>query len=156
MAKAEWLPGTGGSNPRFVVTSLDRQTIAKQALYEELYCARGDMENRIKEQQLWLFADRTSAATMRANQLRMYFSAFAGILMTILRRVGLNGTELAEARFDTIRARLIKLAARITVSVRRVRFSFSSVYPLQELFAQALTALRAAPVRVAPVRVAPG
>ena len=156
VAKAEWLPGTGGSNPRFVVTSLDRQTIAKQALYEELYCARGDMENRIKEQQLWLFADRTSAATMRANQLRVYFSAFAGILMTILRRAGLHGTELAEARFDTIRARLIKLAARITVSVRRVRFSFSSVYPLQELFAQALTALRAAPVRVAPARGAPG
>ena len=103
VAKAEWLPGAAGGNPRFVVTSLDRQTIAKQALYEELYCARGDMENRIKEQQLWLFADRTSAATMRANQLRVYFSAFAGILMTILRRVGLNGTELAKARFDTIR-----------------------------------------------------
>ena len=95
MAKAEWLAGARGGNPRFVVTSLDRQTIAKQALYEELYCARGDMENRIKEQQLWLFADRTSAATMRANQLRLYFSAFAGILMTILRRAGLKGTALA-------------------------------------------------------------
>ncbi len=156
VAKAEWLPGTGGGNPRFVVTSLDRQTIAKQALYEELYCARGDMENRIKEQQLWLFADRTSTATMRANQIRLYFSAFAGILLTILRRVGLQGTELANARFDTIRARLIKLAGRIKVSVRRVRISLSSVYPLQELFAQALTALRAAPVCVAPVRDAPG
>ena len=151
VGKAEWLPGAGGGNPRFVVTNLDRQTIAKQALYEELYCARGDMENRIKEQQLWLFADRTSTATMRANQLRLYFSAFAGILLTILRRAGLQGTELATARFDTIRARLIKLAGRIKVSVRRVRISLSSVYPLQELFAQALTALRAAPVWVAPV-----
>ena len=128
-----------------MVTSLDRQTIAKQAFYEELYCARGDMENRIKEQQLWLFADRTSTATMRANQLRLYFSAFAGILLTILRRAGLQGTELANARFDTIRARLIKLAGRIKVSVRRIRISLSSVYPLQELFAQALSALRAAP-----------
>ena len=123
VAKAEWLPGAGGGNPRFVVTSLDRHTIAKQVLYEQLYCARGDMENRIKEQQLWLFADRTSAATMRANQLRLYFSAFAGILMTILRRAGLQGTALADARFDTIRSRLIKLAGRITVSVRRVRRS---------------------------------
>ena len=108
VAKAEWLAGARGGNPRFVVTSLDRQTIAKQALYEELYCARGDMENRIKEQQLWLFADRTSAATMRANQVRLYFSAFAGILLTILRRAGLQGTVLANARFDTIRSRLIK------------------------------------------------
>ncbi len=140
VAKAEWLPGAGGGNPRFVVTSLERQTIAKQALYEELYCARGDMENRIKEQQLWLFADRTSTATMRANQLRLYFSAFAGVLLTILRRAGLQGTELANARFDTIRARLIKLAGRIKVSVRRIRLSLSSVYPLQELFTQALTA----------------
>ena len=156
VAKAEWLAGARGGNPRFVVTSLDRQTIAKQALYEELYCARGDMENRIKEQQLWLFADRTSAATMRANQLRLYFSAFAGILMTILRRAGLKGTALAAARFDTIRSRLIKLAGRIKVSVRRVRISFSSVYPLQHLFAQALTALRAAPVWGAPARAAPG
>ena len=114
------------------------------------------MENRIKEQQLWLFADRTSTATMRANQLRLYFSAFAGVLLTILRRAGLQGTELANARFDTIRARLIKLAGRITVTVRRVRIALSSVYPLQDLFAQALTALRAAPVCVAPVRVAPG
>ena len=111
-------------------TSLVRQTIAKQALYAVR--ARGDMENRIKEQQLWLFADRTSTATMRANQVRVYFSAFAGILMTILRRAGLQGTELATARFDTIRARLIKLAGRIKVSVRRVRIS-SSVYPLQEV-----------------------
>ena len=144
VAKAEWLAGARGGNPRFVVTNLERQRIAKQALYEELYCGRGDMENRIKEQ-LWLFADRTSAATMRANQLRLYFSAFAGILLTILRRAGLQGMALANARFDTIRSRLIKLAGRITVSLRRVRISFSSVYPLQELFAQAPAALRAAP-----------
>ena len=105
---------------------------------------------------LWLFADLTSAATMRANQLRLILLRFAGILLTILRRAGLQGTALADARFDTIRSRLVKLAGRIKVSVRRVRISLSSVYPLQELFAQALTALRAAPECVAPARVAPG
>ena len=92
---------------------------------------------------------------MRANQLRLYFSAFAGILLTILRSAGLQGTALANARFDTIRSRLIKLAGRITVSLRRVRISFSSVYPLQELFAQALAALRATPVRASRPRIAP-
>ena len=108
------------------------------------------MENRVKDQQLWLFADRTSSATMRANQLRLYFSAFAGILVTILRRVGLQGTDLATARVDTIRSRLLKLAGRIRVTVRRVWLSFASVFPLQDVFAQALANLRAAPARAPP------
>ena len=89
VGKAEWLPGQRGANPRFVVTSLSREAVAGRQLYEELYCARGEMENRIKEQQLDLFADRTSTATMRANQLRMYFSVFAGTLLLIMRRYGL-------------------------------------------------------------------
>ncbi len=151
VAKAEWLPGQRGDNPRFVVTSLPKDRADARALYEDLYCGRGDMENRIKDQQLWLFADRTSSATMRANQLRLYFSAFAGILVTILRRVGLQGTDLATARVDTIRSRLLKLAGRIRVTVRRVWLSFASVFPLQDVFAQALANLRAAPARAPPV-----
>ena len=91
VGKAEWLPGLRGDNPRFVVTSLPPDQVGAQALYEDLYCGRGEMENRIKEQQLWLFADRTSTATMRANQLRLTFATFAGVLMTLLRRVGLQG-----------------------------------------------------------------
>ena len=150
IGKAEWLPGLRGANPRFVVTNIPRRTLGAQALYEDLYCARGDMENRIKEQQLWRFADRTSSATMRANQLRLTFSAFAGALLTLLRQVGLQGTALARARADTIRARLLKVAARITVTVRRIRVAFPSVYPLQELFAHVLAALRAPPVRAGP------
>ena len=131
VAKAEWLPGQRGDNPRFVVTGLPKNRVDARDLYENLYCARGDMENRIKEQQLWLFADRTSSATMRANQLRLYFSTFAGILMTILRRVGLKGTDLSKARFDTIRSRLLKLAgahrgdgacsARVTIRPTRTQ-----------------------------------
>ena len=158
VAKAEWLPGQRGDNPRFVVTSLPKNRVDARDLYENLYCARGDMENRIKEQQLWLFADRTSSATMRANQLRLYFSTFAGILMTILRRVGLKGTDLSKARFDTIRSRLLKLAGRIGVTVRRVWLSFTSVFPLQDVFEQALANLRtvSATLRTVPVRAPPG
>ena len=123
VAKAEWLPGTGGGNPRFVVTSLDRQTIAKQAL-------RPSTKSCTAPVVTWRSASRSSNCGCSptvprrrrcANQLRLYFSAFAGILLTILRRAGLQGTELANARFDTIRARLIKLAGRIKVSVRRLR-----------------------------------
>ncbi len=150
VGKAEWLPGLRGANPRFVVTNIPRRTLGAQALYEDLYCARGDMENRIREQQLWRFADRTSSATMRANQLRLTFSAFAGALFTLLRQVGLQGTAPARARADTIRARLLKVAARITVTVRRIRVAFPSGYPLQELFAHVLAALRAPPVRAGP------
>jgi hypothetical protein len=129
IAKAEHLER--GANPRFIVTTLDENA---RALYEDLYCARGDMENRIKEQQLALFADRTSAATLRANQLRLWFSSVAYTLMAALRRLALAGTELAHAQCDTIRCRLLKIGARITVSVRRVWVSLSQSCPATELF----------------------
>jgi len=146
VAKAEYLPGK--ANPRFVVTSLPAARWAAAALYEELYCARGDMENRIKEQQLGLFADRTSTATMRANQLRLWFSSVAYVLVETVRRVGLAGTALARAQVGTIRTRLLKLGALVTVSVRRVVIALSSVFPLQRLFVQALANLqRAYPLR---------
>ena len=140
VAKAEHLPGK--ANPRFVVTSLPVERWAAAALYEDLYCARGDMENRIKEQQLGLFADRTSTATMRANQLRLWFSSVAYVLVESLRRVGLADTGLARAQVGTIRTRLLKLGALVTVSVRRVVIALSSVFPLQRLFAQALANLQ--------------
>jgi len=105
-----------------------------QTLYEEQYCARGDMENRIKEQQLYLFADRTSAATMRANQLRLWFSSTAYTLLNALRRLGLKGTKLAKAQCDTIRLKLLKIGAQIKVTVRKVWVSLSESYPYQQLF----------------------
>jgi hypothetical protein len=135
VAKAEHT--TEGSNPRFVVTSLPsrgRHSYGTRALYEDLYCARGEMENRIKEQTLYLFADRTSAETMRANQIRLWFSSLAYTLMAGLRREGLAGTSLARARADTIRLKLLKVGAAVRVSVRRVLVSISSSYPLQDLF----------------------
>ena len=147
VGKAEWLRG---ENPRFVVTNLPPDQVGAQALYEAVYCGRGEMENRIKEAQLWLFADQTSTATMRANQLRLTFAIFAGVLITLLRRVGLQGTTLARAQADTIRTRILKIGARITVSRRRIRIAFASVYPLQQLFAHVLAALRAPPARASP------
>ncbi len=150
VGKAEWLPGLRGDNPRFVVTNLPADQVGAQALYEAVYCGRGDMENRIKEAQLWLFADRTSSHTMRANQLRLTFATFAGVLITLLRRAGLAGTALARAQADTIRTRLLKISARITVSRRRICIAFASVYPLQRLFAHVLAALRAPPTRASP------
>jgi hypothetical protein len=140
VGKAEQLPGK--SNPRFVVTSLKPSDYDTRELYEQLYCARGDMENRIKEQQLALFADRTSCHTMRANQLRLWFSTFAYLLIAELRRLGLRATALAHAQADTIRTRLLKIGAVITVSVRRVVVSLSSVFPLKDLFAHALGLVR--------------
>ncbi len=139
-----------GANPRFIVTSLPKDRFTARDLYEKLYCARGDMENRIKEQQLELFADRTSTATMRANQLRLYLSAFAGALLRTIRAIGLAGTDMARAQCGTIRTRLLKVACRVTVSVRRIRLSLSSVFPLQDLFAGAVAALRAAPLAQVP------
>ena len=112
-----------------------------QALYEELYCARGDMENRIKEQ-LLLFAERVSTATMRANQLRLYFSTLAYALVSGLRRLGLQATALATAQVDTIRLRLLKIGARVRITVRRVWIAMASSYPWQELFAQVWRQLR--------------
>lgn len=138
VGKAEFLEK--GANPRFVVTSLLGPH--PQALYEDIYCARGEMENRIKEQQLDLFADRTSAATMRSNQLRLYFSSLAYVLLHHVRRVGLRGTELARAQCGTIRLKLLKIGALVSISVRRVRFRMASGYPYAELFLQVLANLR--------------
>lgn len=132
VGKAEWLPG--GRNPRFVVTTLSRDTYLAQALYEDLYCARGNMENRIKEQQLGLFADRTSTETMRANQLRLWLSSVAYVLMNDLRRLGLKGTALAAAQVSTIRTKLFKLGALVRVTVRKIWIHFSSAFPYQDLF----------------------
>ena len=139
VAKAEHIEGK--SNPRFVVTSLGAEELAAQTLYEDLYCARGDMENRIKEQ-FWLFADRVSAETMRANQHRLYLSAMAYILVNGLRRIGLQGTELATAQVSTIRLKLLKIGAQIRVTVRRVWISLSSSFPLQREFATIYSNLR--------------
>jgi hypothetical protein len=136
VGKAEYLPQ--GPNPRFVVTSLSKEEFAAQALYEQLYCARGDMENRIKEQQLDLFADRTSTATLRANQLRLWFSSMAYVLLSELRRVGLKGTELATAQCSTIRLKLLKIGALISVSARRIYVRMASGYPYADLLARVL------------------
>jgi hypothetical protein len=140
VAKAEHLEK--GANPRFVVTSLTSAQWAAQALYEELYCARGDMENRIKEQQLDLFADRTSTAKLWSNQIRLYFSSFAYVLLQALRRLGLRGTEMAHAQCGTIRLHLLKIGALLTVSVRRIRVALASGYPYATLFQQVYTQLR--------------
>ena len=134
VAKAEWLGDK--SNPRFVVTSFCEEAHPAQALYEKLYCARGDMENRIKEQQLDLFADRTSAHTMRANQLRLWFASVAYVLLNLLRHFGLKGTELERAQAGTLRLKLLKVAALVRVSVRRVALSLSAAAPVKALFAR--------------------
>jgi hypothetical protein len=139
VAKAEHLDGK--ENPRYVATSLPCAQWPVEQLYEQQYCGRGDMENRIKEQ-FHLFADRASAETMRANQLRMYLSAAAYVLVSGLRRLGLKATELAAAQAATIREKLFKIGARVTVSVRRVWLSMASSYPYQRLFQQVWTNLR--------------
>jgi hypothetical protein len=139
VAKAEHIDGK--ENPRFVVTSLSREEWQAQALYEELYCERGDMENRIKEQ-FSLFADRVSAETMRANQMRLYLSTAAYILVSGLRRLGLRGTELAQAQVSSIRTKLLKIGAQIRVTVRKVWVSMASSYPWQGLYQQVWTNLR--------------
>jgi hypothetical protein len=132
VAKAEHLGDK--SNPRFVVTSFSPEQWEARALYEDLYCARGDMENRIKEQQLDMFADRTSAHTMRANQLRLWFASVAYMLVNLLRHFGLRGTELEHAQAGTIRLKLLKLGALVRVSVRRVVLSLSAAAPVREVF----------------------
>ena len=141
IAKAEW---TGGSaNPRFVVTSLNAEE-APQRLYEEIYCARGDMENRIKECQLDLLADRTSAATMRANQLRLWFASMAYALICALRRIALQQTQFAKATCGTIRLKLLKIGALVKISVRRIHVAIASACPYQQEFALAHALLRRA------------
>jgi hypothetical protein len=138
VAKAEHIAGK--SNPRFIVTSL-AEAWEKRALYEQTYCARGDMENRIKEQFV-LFADRVSASTMRANQLRVYFSVIAYTLMNGFRRLGLRATALAAAQVGTIRLKLLKIGALVRVTVRKVWIRMATSYPAQALFAQVLQQLR--------------
>lgn len=141
IAKAEHL--RKGENPRFVVTSLSAEEISPQELYQELYCARGEMENRIKEQQLDLFADRTSTAEFRANQIRLYFSTVAYLLLHLLRRFGLEGTQLEKAQCGTIRLKLLKIGAQVRVTVRKVWVSMASGYPYMDLFAEIFRRLRA-------------
>jgi hypothetical protein len=148
IGKAEYLPGK--ANPRFVVTNLSPREAGAKRLYERLYCARGDMENRIKEQQLGLFADRTSTATLRANQLRLYFSSFAYVLLHGLRRLGLAGTAHAKAQSTTIRLKLLKIGARIRITVRKVWLSFSEAYPYAADIAQILANLQRHPVWIPP------
>ena len=135
VAKAEWT--AGAANPRFVVTSLSAEDAAPQPLYEEIYCARGDMENRIKECQLDLFADRTSAATMRANQLRLWFASMAYVLLCALRRLALQPTQFAKATCGTIRLKLLKIGALVRTSVRRITFAMATGCPYQRDFALA-------------------
>ncbi len=142
IGKAEWTKGE--ANPRFIVTSLTRKAVEGRALYEDIYCARGEMENRIKECQADLFADRTPTATMRANQLRLWFASFAYVLMCALRRLALVSTELAQATCGSIRLKLLKIGAQITISVRRVKIALASSYHLQALFALAHGRLRRA------------
>jgi hypothetical protein len=140
IGKAEYLEQ--GANPRFVVTSLSTADGGAREIYEVQYCARGEMENRIKEQQLDMFADRTSTATLKANQLRLWLSAIAYSLMNDLRVLALKGTHLAQATCGTIRTRLLKIGALMRVSVRRVLIHLASSCPSQEVFAQALMNLR--------------
>jgi hypothetical protein len=128
-----------------VVTSLSTDEFDARTVYEDEYCARGDMENRIKEQQLMLFADRTSCHSMRANQLRLAFSTVAYVVLRALREFGLEGTPLAQAQVDTIRWKLLKIGAVVRVTVRKVWVALSEAYPWQDLFAhivQRLTAWR--------------
>jgi Transposase DDE domain group 1 len=139
VAKAEYLEK--GENPRFLVTSLSAKEWETSGLYEKLYCARGEMENRIKEQ-LSLFADRMSTETLRANQLRLYFSSLAYVLVHALRRLALAGTEWAQAQVSTLRLRLLKIAAEVRLSARRICVRYSSAYPWKHIFTTAWVALR--------------
>lgn len=143
VGKAEWT--TAGANPRFGITNLAAEAWATRPLYEELYCGRGNMENRIKEQKLDLFAGRTSTASLRANQLRLWLSTAAYLLVNQLRRVGLAGTQLAAATCGTIRVRLLKIGAVVRVTARRVWVCLSSAFPLRELFAAVAGRLAAQP-----------
>jgi hypothetical protein len=146
IGKAEWTRGE--ANPRFIVTSLKPDAWRARPLYEELYCARGEMENRIKECQGDLFADRTSTATMRANQLRLWFASMAYVLLCALRRIGLAHTLFANATCGTIRLKLLKVGALIKISARRVKIAFASACPHAD--AWRLAAARLAHARGSP------
>ena len=142
IAKAEWTKGE--ANPRFIVTSLTAADGDGRHLYEAVYCARGEMENRIKECQMDLFADRTSTHTMKANQLRLWFASMAYVLLDGLRRIALQATDLADATCGTIRRKLFKIGALVTISVRRIKLAMASGCPYKEVFAIAHRALAAA------------
>ena len=149
VAKAEWTQGE--ANPRFVVTSLKRSEAAARQLYEDIYCARGDMENRIKECQLDLYADRTSAQTMRANQLRLWFASMAYVLICALRRIGLAETTFADATCGTIRLKLLKIGALVRISCRRIKIAMASACPAAEEWSRAARRLaEAAKARASP------
>jgi hypothetical protein len=139
VAKAEWMAARGerGGNPRFIVTSLKASEIDARELYEQVYCQRGEMENRLKECQGDLFADRTSAATMRANQLRLWFASMAYVLLSALRRIGLPHSQFARATCGTIRRKLLRIGALVTTSVRRIRIAMASAHPWQAEWALA-------------------
>jgi hypothetical protein len=139
IAKAEYLEK--GENPRFIVTNIESEESA-QELYENVYCARGEMENRIKEQQAYLFADRTSTETMRGNQLRLWFSGVAYVFLNMFREIGLKNTEYAESTCETIRLKFLKIGAQIKISVRRIYISLSESYPLKDIFMKIAFALR--------------
>ncbi len=143
VAKAEYL--AKGANPRFVVTSLPVERMPARELYEDFYCARGEMENRIKEQQLDLFADRTSTAFLRSNQIRLYFSSFAYLLVQALRRLGLKGTEMARAQCGTIRLKLLKIGAQIRITARKIWVAMASACPFASVFEQAYRNLQTLP-----------
>ncbi len=139
VGKAEWTRGE--ANPRFVVTSLRPKEAEARHLYEKIYCARGEMENRIKECQLDLFADRTSANTLRANQLRLWFASMAYVLVSALRRIGLKHTQFADATCGSIRLKLLKIGALVTISVRRIKIAMASACPYAQEFGLAHAAL---------------
>ena len=145
VGKAEYL--SKGANPRFVTTSLSKDKYDARVLYEDKYCARGDMENRIKEQQLMLFADRTSSATMRANQLRLYFSSVAYLLMQALRRLGLAGTKMARAQCNTIRLKLLKIGAQVRITVRKIWVAYAEGCPYAGIFQQVYRNLLRIPIQ---------
>lgn len=143
VSKAEFM--SKGANPRFVVTSIQECEMDAKTTYESFYCARGDMENRIKEQQLGLFADRTSASEMDSNQTRLYFSSVAYTLLNALRRFGLKGTEMEKAQCGTIRSKLLKIGAQIKVTVRKVWVSFTDAYPFKQLLKEVLENIKMMP-----------
>jgi hypothetical protein len=148
VAKAEATQGE--ANPRFIVTSLACTACKAKYLYEKIYCARGDMENRIKECQLDLFADRTSAATMRANQLRLWFHSMAYVLLCAMRRIALQGTALANATCGTLRLKLLKVGALVRISVRRINVAMASACPVAEDWIRAAVRLTTAAARASP------
>ena len=133
-------------NPRFVFTSLTRDECKAKYLYEKVYCARGEMENRIKECQLDLYADRTSATTMRANQLRLWFYSMAYVMMCALRRIGLHDTDFAQATCGTIRLKLLKIGALVRISARRVKFAMASACPAAKDWSRAALRLAIAAI----------